>query len=153
MGLLASVYYSHIVVGIVFYVYCYTFLPRHRYGKIRRPLVLENVTAFMILSIWRCKPPRLLPENFGFFDVLHRASSDSVWTHNKFQLTIAAMPSLHFRTSTLLTICLVKFSPHWLVRIAAPIWPMVMGLTVIATANPFVLDTVAGSLLLPSRTV
>ena len=148
MEILARVYYSHIVVGVVFYVYCYTCLTRSQYQNIRRTLALENVIAFAILSLWRCAPPRLLPEEYGFADILHRNHSGSAWTQNKFQLTIAAMPSLHFGNSVLIAFCLVKFSPHWLFRVIAPIWPMMMGLTIVATANHFLLDAVVGVLVI-----
>ncbi|KAJ5304384.1 uncharacterized protein N7443_004044 [Penicillium atrosanguineum] len=144
MDYLAHVYHSHIVIGVVFYVYCYTFMSRNQYQRIRRALALENVIAFVIISLWRCSPPRLLPEEYGFIDVLHKDNSGSAWTHNKFQLTIAAMPSLHLGNSVLIAFCLLNYSPHVLLRIVAPLWPMIMELTVVATANHFVLDTIVG---------
>lgn len=144
MDHLARVYYSHIVVGVAFYVYCYTFMSRSQYRKIRRTLALENAIAFVILSLWRCAPPRLLPAEYGFIDVLHNGNAGSAWTHNKFQLTIAAMPSLHFGNSVLIAFCLLMYSPHVFIRVVDPLWPMIMELTVVATANHFVLDTVVG---------
>lgn len=144
METLASIYYSHITVGVAFYVYCYTYLSRSRYQAIRRALALMNVIAFVILSLWRCKPPRLLPDDFEFVDVLHRENSGSAWTQNKFQLTIAAMPSLHFGNSVFLAFCVVVYSPHAFLRVVAPLWPVMMGWTVIATANHFVLDMAVG---------
>ncbi|KAJ5577727.1 uncharacterized protein N7459_006691 [Penicillium hispanicum] len=148
MGLFARVYYSHIIVGVAFYVYCYSCLPRNRYQSIRRTLAIENVIAFVILTLWRCEPPRLLPEEYGFIDVLHHDNSGSSWNQNKFQLTIAAMPSLHFGNSVLIAFCLVKYSPHWFLRVIAPLWPMVMGLTIVATANHFLLDAIVGVLVI-----
>ncbi|KAJ5722052.1 hypothetical protein N7488_000087 [Penicillium malachiteum] len=144
MNILAKIYYSHIVLGVAFLVYCYTFLPRARYQGIRRTLALENVFAFTIISLWRCMPPRLLPEEYGFIDILHRGNTGSAWTQNKFQLTIAAMPSLHFGNSVLIAFCLVKYSPHVFLRAIAVLWPVMMGLTVVATANHFILDGVVG---------
>ncbi|GKZ20959.1 hypothetical protein AbraIFM66950_007182 [Aspergillus brasiliensis] len=145
MGFLARVYYSHIVLGVIFIVYCYTFIQRDKYQAIRRTLAFENVIAFTILTLWRCMPPRLLPEEYGFIDVLHSNAGGSAWTQNKFQLTIAAMPSLHFGNSMFIALCLLKFSPHWYLRAVAPIWPMLMGLTIVATANHFILDAVVGA--------
>ncbi|KAJ5495558.1 hypothetical protein N7539_000674 [Penicillium diatomitis] len=122
----------------------YTTLPRRRYEAIRRSLALMNIFAFCIVTLWRCTPPRLLPKEYGFEDVLHKSTAGSAWTHNKFQLTIAAMPSLHFGVSVFVASCLVAFSPHTVLRSVAPIWPVMMGLTVVATANHFVLDMVVG---------
>ncbi|KKK17430.1 hypothetical protein ARAM_005178, partial [Aspergillus rambellii] len=145
MALLARVYYSHITVGVLFLVYCYTFCKRSKYQEIRRTLALENVIAFTLLTLWRCMPPRLLPGEYGFLDVLHSNRGGSAWTQNKFQLTIAAMPSLHFGNSLFVALCLVHFSPHWYVRMVAPVWPTLMGVTIVATANHFILDAVAGA--------
>ncbi|CEL04234.1 Putative Integral membrane protein [Aspergillus calidoustus] len=142
---LARVYYSHIIVGVVFYVYCYTFMKRDKWLNIRRTLAFENVIAFAIITLWRCTPPRLMPEEFGFVDVLHSNRGGSAWTQNKFQLTIAAMPSLHFGNSMFIAMCLIKFSPHWYLRFIAPLWPMIMALTIVATANHFILDAVVGA--------
>lgn len=150
IGILASIYYSHIIVGVAFYVYSYTYLPRNRYQAIRRTLALTNAIAFVILSLWRCTPPRLLPSDYGFIDVLHGENSGSAWTRNKFQLTIAAMPSLHFGNSAFLAFCLVVYSPHGFLRVVALFWPVVMGVTVIATANHFVLDMVVGVAVIAS---
>lgn len=145
MDILAKIYYSHIVLGVAFLVYCYTFLPRGRYQSIRRTLALENAIAFTIISLWRCMPPRLLPEEYGFIDVLHHGHTGSAWTQNKFQLTIAAMPSLHFGNSVLIAFCLLRYSPHLFLRIIAVLWPIMMGLTVVATANHFILDGIVGT--------
>jgi hypothetical protein len=150
MDILADIYYSHIIVGVAFYVYCYTYLPRNKYQAIRRTLALMNVIAFVILSLWRCTPPRLLPDDFGFIDVLHRGNSGSAWTRNKFQLTVAAMPSLHFGNSVFIAVCVVVYSPHAFLRVIAPLWPVMMGWTVIATANHFVLDLVVGVVVVGS---
>ncbi|KAL4977978.1 PAP2 superfamily-domain-containing protein [Aspergillus desertorum] len=144
MPLLARVYYSHIVLGVIFFAYTYTFLKRETFQAIRRTLAFENVIAFAIITLWRCTPPRLLPEEYGFVDVLHSNHGGSSWTQNKFQLTIAAMPSLHFGNSLFIALCLLRFSPHWYLRTIAPVWPMLMAFTIVATANHFILDAVVG---------
>ncbi|KAL5356699.1 PAP2 superfamily-domain-containing protein [Aspergillus floccosus] len=144
MDIFARVYYSHIVLGVVFLVYSYTYFPANKYQAIRRTLAFENVIAFVVLTLWRCAPPRLLPEEDGFTDVLHSNKGGSSWTQNSFQLTIAAMPSLHFGNAVFIAFCLLKFSPHWYLRVIAPIWPVLMGSTIFATANHFILDAVVG---------
>ncbi|KAL4787852.1 PAP2 superfamily-domain-containing protein [Aspergillus varians] len=145
MAFLARIYYSHIILGVVFFAYSYTFMKRDRFQAIRRTLAFENVIAFLIITLWRCTPPRLLPEEYGFIDVLHSNKGGSSWTQNKFQLTIAAMPSLHFGNSMFIALCLIRFSPHWYLRAIAPVWPMLMAFTIVATANHFILDAVVGA--------
>lgn len=147
---MASVYYAHITVGVTFLAYAYACCPRDAYVRVRRTLALDNAVAFAVLSAWRCCPPRLLPPEHGFVDVLHGGlgtSSDTAWTHNRFQLTIAAMPSLHFGTSLLLGWWLARHSPHGLVRVLAPLWPAAMLPTIVATGNHFVLDAAVGALI------
>ncbi|PSN67395.1 hypothetical protein BS50DRAFT_493886, partial [Corynespora cassiicola Philippines] len=147
MPLLARVYYSHIVVGILFIVYTYMSLPHGTYTRVRRTIAVNNMLAFVILTAWRCAPPRLMPREYGFVDVLHPPppGQPTFWNNNPFQLTIAAMPSLHFGTSLYLCLCLVHFSPHRPLRLLAPLWPAAMLLTILATANHWVLDAVVGA--------
>ncbi|KAH8125689.1 hypothetical protein FP744_10002486 [Trichoderma asperellum] len=151
MPALQYIYHSHIIVGVVFIIYTYTVLPPAVFRRIRRTIAVDNAIAFAIVSLWRCYPPRMLPPEYGFVDVLHDAAAatggGSVWTSNRFRLTIAAMPSLHFGTALLFGVCLARFSPHAVVRVLAPLWPAVMFVTVVATANHFVLDLVVGAMV------
>ncbi|KAJ5191422.1 uncharacterized protein N7498_010407 [Penicillium cinerascens] len=128
MDQLARVYYSHIVVGVMFYLYCYSFMVRSQYKEIPRTPALENIIAFVVLSLWKCAPLRLLPKEYGLIEVLHKDNSGSTWTHNKFQLTITTMASLQFGDSVVIAFCVFKHSPHphVLLRVVVLLWPMVM---------------------------
>ncbi|OMP81721.1 hypothetical protein BK809_0002715, partial [Diplodia seriata] len=115
------------------------------YRTIRRTLATNNALAFLLLSTTRVTPPRLLPPSYRYVDILHRSgTSGSAWTHNRFQLTIAAMPSLHFGTALFLAACLARFAPHGWLRCVAWLWPVAMGVTVLATANHWVADMLGG---------
>lgn len=150
MPTLARIYYSHICLGIAFLVYMYTFTPARTFQRVRRTIAMDNVFAFFIITLWRCSPPRLLPDEYGFVDVLHKKSATgagNAWTNNRFQLTIAAMPSLHFGTSLFLAVCIMRFSPHRFLRVLAPLWPAGMLLTIVATANHFLADAAVGAVI------
>ncbi|KAF9870208.1 integral membrane protein [Colletotrichum karsti] len=148
MPILAKVYYSHISLGICFLIYTYTFLPPSTFQRIRRTIAMDNVIAFVIVTSWRCMPPRMLPAEYGFIDILHSAKGGgNAWTHNKFQLTIAAMPSLHCGTALFLAWSICRFSPHRPLRLIAPLWPMAMFITIVATANHFILDAMVGAMV------
>jgi len=103
--------------------------PRSLYKKIRRTLALTYLFTFIILILFRCTPPRLMPPSYGFSDVhplpglpgeplpdnpLHgdplrgREVLDRGVDNGK--LTVAAMPSLHFGTSVLMG-CAVGVRP------------------------------------------
>lgn len=148
MPILAKVYYSHISLGVCFLVYIYTFLPTLTFQRIRRTIATDNVIAFFIVTLWRCSPPRLLPQEYGFIDILHsKAGGGNAWNNNRFQLTIAAMPSLHFGTALFFAVCMCRFSPHRPLRILAPLWPTAMLITIVATANHFLTDAAIGAMV------
>ncbi|KAF1943752.1 integral membrane protein [Clathrospora elynae] len=108
--------------------------------------------------------------SYGFVDTVHGAAGESsVWTQNKFCNQYAAMPSLHFGYSLLigLTIMSIPLSPQHSrsrsvpltmglrMRIPSPrrvlcvtlgvAYPTVILVAIVATANHFILDAVAGA--------
>lgn len=85
-------------------------------------------------------------------DILHPRPGMGIgepidWANTRFQLTLAAMPSSHFGTSVLTGVAVCVFGRHTWLRVLAPLYPIIMFLTVIATANHWVLDCVAGLLV------
>ncbi|KAH8725849.1 hypothetical protein GQ44DRAFT_615135 [Phaeosphaeriaceae sp. PMI808] len=110
--------------------------------------------------------------SFGFVDTVHGAEGESsVWTQNKFCNQYAAMPSLHFGYSLLigLTVMSLPLAPQHQrsrticisqslrLRLPAPrrvlclilgiAYPSIILVAIVATANHFVLDAVAGALV------
>jgi hypothetical protein len=114
--------------------------------------------------------------SYGFVDTVHGASGESsVWTTNKWCNQYAAMPSLHFGYSLLigLTIMTIPLAPQhrrsrtvsmrvtrnstMRLRLPSPrrlaclvagfAYPAVILVAIIATANHFVLDAVAGAMV------
>ncbi|KAJ7766477.1 PAP2 superfamily-domain-containing protein [Mycena maculata] len=148
MTLMSAVYLAHISVGIAFLAYGFTYFPRARFQVVRRAIALDNLLAFPLLSLWRCAPPRLMLRRLGFIDILHPppgvGGETSAWANNRFQLTLAAMPSLHFGTAVLLGMSVALWGRHTWLRVLAPLYPIIMALTVVATANHWILDCVVG---------
>ncbi|KEZ45332.1 Integral membrane protein [Scedosporium apiospermum] len=139
------------------------------YEARRRTMALCNLIAFIVFTLWPCMPPRLLsdPEyegpdaveakSFGFVDTVHSADGEkSVWTTNKFCNQYAAMPSLHFGYSLLIGLTIATFpiaglrSTSWK-RLAIVClgmsYPAIILAAIVATANHFVLDAVAGAIV------
>jgi hypothetical protein len=110
--------------------------------------------------------------SYGFVDTVHGVSGESsVWTQNKFCNQYAAMPSLHFGYSLLigLTVLSIPLSPQHDVsrtfrfngslRLRVPsarrllcvglgvAYPMIILIAIVATANHFILDAVAGAVV------
>lgn len=110
--------------------------------------------------------------SYGFVDTVHGADGESsYWTQNKFCNQYAAMPSLHFGYSLLigLTIMTIPLAPQHRRRRSVPLtmglrirlpsprrllclllgimYPSIILVAIIATANHFVLDAVAGAMV------
>ncbi|KAK4151887.1 PAP2 superfamily-domain-containing protein [Chaetomidium leptoderma] len=134
----------------------------------RRTMAMCNLLAFIVFTFWPCMPPRLLSDpsytgeyakeakGFGFVDTVHGADGDSsVWTTNRFCNQYAAMPSLHFGYSFLigLTVAVVPLRKRgrlgWrrlAITCIGMIYPAVILTAIVATANHFILDAVAGAI-------
>ncbi|KAH7370963.1 integral membrane protein [Pyrenochaeta sp. MPI-SDFR-AT-0127] len=110
--------------------------------------------------------------SYGFVDTVHGAEGESsVWTQNKFCNQYAAMPSLHFGYSLLigLTIMSIPLAPQHRqsrtirlsnslrLRLPSPrrllclflgiAYPTIILIAIVATANHFILDAVAGAMV------
>ncbi|GIJ90735.1 hypothetical protein Asppvi_009697 [Aspergillus pseudoviridinutans] len=119
-------------------------------------------------------PDGELGRSFGFVDTVHGVNgAGSVWTENRFCNQYAAMPSLHFGYSLMigLTIMTIPLPPHQrrpavrsrlfcrTLGFQLPSWsrlacllvgflyPFVILVAIIATANHFILDAVAGTVV------
>ncbi|EIW71429.1 hypothetical protein TREMEDRAFT_37809 [Tremella mesenterica DSM 1558] len=134
----------HIPATIAFMAYAYRFFPAPIFQSTRRTLVLSNCIAFIIFSTWPCMPPRLLPKEYGYVDTLHVGKAASIWTTNKFQNQLAAFPSLHFGYSFVIGVSLFLYTPHRFMRWVAPLYPILILLVIMATANHYLLDAVGG---------
>lgn len=111
-----------------------------------------------------------LSRSFGFVDTVHGAEgAASVWTQNRFCNQYAAMPSLHFGYSLMigLTVLTLPLAPThgrtrslylpFLPRLRLPslrraaciaigvLYPTIILIAIVSTANHFVLDAVAGA--------
>ncbi|EXK45383.1 hypothetical protein FOXG_07945 [Fusarium oxysporum f. sp. lycopersici 4287] len=139
------------------------------YEARRRTMAMCNLIAFVVFTSWPCMPPRLLsdPEykgpdaeeakSFGFVDSVHSGTGESsVWTTNRFCNQYAAMPSLHFGYSLLvgLTVATIPItglrSTSWkrIIIVAAGMsYPVLILTAIVATANHFILDAVAGAMV------
>ncbi|VUC23817.1 unnamed protein product [Clonostachys rosea] len=139
------------------------------YEARRRTMAMCNLIAFIVFTLWPCMPPRLLSDpnydgdnaaeakSFGFVDTVHsKAGESSVWTTNKFCNQYAAMPSLHFGYSLLIGLTIATLpisglrSNSWkrtAIVVAGMSYPTLILTAIVATANHFILDAVAGAMV------
>lgn len=140
----------------------------------RRTMAFCNLIAFAVFTAWPCMPPRLLSDpmyhgpnaqlakSYGFVDTVHGAEGESsVWTTNKFCNQYAAMPSLHFGYSLLIGVTIGSMDrangQPWrrmslkqrastvMMKVLGFAYPTLILVCIVATANHFILDAVAGA--------
>jgi hypothetical protein len=146
------------------------------YQARRRTMAVCNLIAFTVFTIWPCMPPRLLSDplyygarakearSYGFMDTVHGTEGESsVWTTNRFCNQYAAMPSLHFGYSLLIGLTIASMDrargQPWkrlslrekvsslTMKVLGFAYPTLILVVIVATANHFVLDAVAGAIV------
>ncbi len=121
---------------------------RRLYWSMRNMYLVTMLTAVVIFAVYPLAPPRLLP-GYGMSDVAHSLGllpsegSRSFFGYNEF----AAMPSLHIAWSSLIVLGWFKLGWKW-PKVISVAYLALMTLAVVATANHYILDVVAGVLLL-----
>ena len=96
-------------------------------------------------------PPRLLPPSYGFVDTL--AKDPAFWSFNsgavaKISNQFAAMPSVHCAWALWCACALVPRLRHNWAKVLAVVYPVLTVTSIVITANHYVLDAVAGFLVL-----
>lgn len=121
---------------------------RRLYWSLRNVYLVTMVSAVVIFAVYPLAPPRLLP-GYGMTDVaqvlgmLPKEGSRSFFGFNEF----AAMPSLHIAWSSLIALAWFK-TGNKLGMVLSSVYLALMTLAVVATANHYILDVVAGVMLL-----
>jgi hypothetical protein len=127
---------------------------RDRYGQVRTVLALVTVLALLGFWLLPTAPPRLLP-GAGFHDTLAAYSNWGWWSASdsapkplaSLANQFAAFPSLHIAWATWAGVTLWRHAARGSLRVFGLIYPAMTALVVLATANHYLLDAVAGLLL------
>ena len=119
---------------------------RDRYRWLRNGMFASGLIGFAFFYLVPMAPPRL--SGFGYVDTITTwSSSYRVLQPPSYANLYAAMPSLHFGWDLLVGIALFTSVTILPIRIFALAMPTLMGFSVIATANHWVLDVVMGLLV------
>ncbi|HVV76451.1 MAG TPA: phosphatase PAP2 family protein [Mycobacteriales bacterium] len=120
------------------------------YGRARTVLMVATILALVGYSLFPVAPPRLLP---GFLDTMAKFSHYGWWSTaasaprglgadtNQF----AAMPSLHVGWAIWCGWMMVRYGSHRITKMFGVAYPLVLSLDVMATANHYLLDVLAGA--------
>ena len=116
------------------------------FHRLRSAAALSTLGAQPVFLRWPTAPPRTLDH---FVDTIAEVSgfdldSDLI---AKLYDPIAAMPSIHVAYAVVTATGIAETSRNPLVRRVAPAYPPLVALTVLVTANHYVLDCAAGAAL------
>ena len=151
LALAASFWYSllHYVVTPAVLVWAYRAHP-WRYRRLRNALVIGTAIGLVGFTLLPMAPPRMLP---GYVDAL-AATADHGWWGSEASAPkgmgamtnqLAAMPSLHVGWAIWVAWVVFVCTRNRWARIAAASYAVGTTIVVVATANHYVLDAVAGA--------
>lgn len=123
------------------------------YRVTRNAMLSSGAVGLVVFAFFPVAPPRLA--DLGLVDtVTNYSSAYRVLQPQAFVNQYAAMPSLHVGWDLLIGIALFTYSQHRALRIVGITLPALMAVSVLATANHYLVDVVAGiALVLVSRAV
>ena len=147
---------SHLLVVFFNWAYILTFYPiiltasvflylksRRRYRHYRNVVLISFIIALIAFAIFPLAPPRMLTRDFVDTMAMFGPSIYSGPEGASFYNAFAAMPSLHFGWSVLFGTIFFR-SGNRILRILGFVYPTMMLFTIIVTGNHYLLDAVAG---------
>jgi PAP2 superfamily len=116
-----------------------------RFVWFRNTILLANLLGLIGYVMLPTAPPRMFG-SFGFGDALDSVSGIN---HGSAFISLAsnpyaAMPSLHAADALIVSVVLVTVCRHWWAKVLWALWPAWVWFCVMATANHFAVDVVAG---------
>jgi hypothetical protein len=146
---LASNFYDNAIFAVTLGLVAWTWWRRpDLYRPLRNYLVLANLIGFAVFWAYPLAPPRMLP---GFYDVVEKYPGVGGW-HNELIShadQLAAMPSMHLAWAVWCSIVIWRLwrqgRARRLVASLAVLYPLSTAWVVMATANHFLLDVLAGT--------
>jgi PAP2 superfamily protein len=133
---------SHLGVTLTVLVWCYVRRP-DVYRPARNALVVTNLVGLAGFALFPVMPPRLLPGSH-YVDTVAAAGFGASHAGPVPADQYGAMPSLHLAWATWVAIIGVALLRGKVGRWLALGYPTVTAVVVVATANHYVLDVVAG---------
>jgi membrane-associated phospholipid phosphatase len=147
---------SNLLSGIANAVYIYGHWPvivavmiwtawRHRavFLRLRDAMIVSGLLGMVVFVTWPLAPPRLA--DLGLVDTITEENTAyRVLQPSQFTNQFAAMPSLHAGWDLLVGIAIVSAASTALVKAIGYAMPVLMMVSVVVTANHYILDVVAG---------
>ncbi|HMM41713.1 MAG TPA: phosphatase PAP2 family protein [Thermomicrobiales bacterium] len=120
------------------------------YPKYRNTMFLSGLIGMAIFALHPVAPPRLVPD-IGLIDtVTKHSNSYRVFQPPALTNPYAAFPSLHFGWDLLVGMAVFFEARRWWARAIGIIMPVLMYMAIVLTANHYIIDGIAGGLLVVS---
>ena len=140
--------YAHWTITPLFFIWLYK--RRNRvYPYVRNAFFAANGIALIVFMLFPVAPPRLAGVSDGFVDTLHSVSDIDLhggvfsgWFNPH-----AAVPSMHFGYALMIGLVGMVLLRSWPLRLIALAYPVLVFLTITGTANHYVLDSLAGGVV------
>jgi membrane-associated phospholipid phosphatase len=118
----------------------WVYLRRHeRFARFRNTVLVANLIGLIGYVVMPTAPPWMFP-SLGFVDGVNHSSGLVGSVANQY----AAMPSLHAADALIVGVLLASACRRWWFKALWALWPAWVWFCVMATANHFLLDVVAG---------
>lgn len=134
--------YMHITGALTVLISCYIWRPA-LYRSARNALVITNVVGMLTFVVLPVMPPRLLP-HANFIDLVAKLGFGTTHGGPIPAAQFAAMPSLHLAWATWVAIVGYRMLAGRPFRGVIVVYPVIMTIAVVSTANHYTLDVVAG---------
>jgi hypothetical protein len=136
--------WAHLPVTALFFVWLYR---NHRnvYPFVRNAFFVANAVALAVFVVYPVAPPRLMTSE-GFVDTLSIISGIDLHAGNLsgWFNPFAAVPSMHFAYALLIGVVAAILIRRWPFRLLVLTYPILVFVTIVGTANHYVLDAFAG---------
>ncbi len=116
------------------------------YQLYRNALLISGGIGLILYVTFPAAPPRLI--GMGFADtVFDQSTFAGIMQPNALTNQYAAFPSLHFGWSLLMGIAIMREAHSSKLRFLAPFLPVAMLISVVITANHYIVDAIAGGMV------
>ena len=142
--------WAHLPITALFFVWLY----RHHqdvYPFVRNAFFVANAAALAVFVVYPVAPPRLM-NGEGFVDTLSIISGIDLHGGNLsgWFNPFAAVPSMHFAYALMIGVVSAILIRHWPLRLLLLTYPFLVFVTIVGTANHYVLDAIAGGAVMCS---
>ncbi|MEO3783287.1 phosphatase PAP2 family protein [Actinocorallia sp. B10E7] len=151
LAVAANLFYlsAHFVVTVGIVVWLYRHRPHH-YVWLRTGIMAATGMALVGFWLYPLAPPRFLPEH-GFVDPVVFFDTPGLYSSGASTAMAnqyAAMPSMHAGWAIWCGIALLLLGRAWWARLLGVLYPVATVLVIMATANHYIVDAVAGVALI-----